>query len=112
MKVFSICYTTNSLPGHIAMGTAIAKDFQAANAICLKELISTKGDMGWTPNVFSFNDVAKVPETEVVDNSKLTKNWLIKTIINNKDKKLFSVSKKYLSGNENNFIKEKLLCKQ
>lgn len=110
MKVFSIAFQSISEPTRTAMYSMVADDMANAYKMGLTRIIEEHGDLMWRPMMQTTIELDgnKKEKTISID---YTKNWLLNTIISNKDKKLFSASKKYISKNEQLLIKEKI-CKQ
>jgi len=96
------------------MFSAFCNNFEDAKRKGLASLILSGGDLGWTPVVhqkisIDVNKVLTEKKEEIVD---LTENWLLKTIVDNKDTKLFNASKKYLPKHSQLFINDKIQCKK
>lgn len=125
MKVFSIAFQSVLYPDKIAMYTAINDTPIEAHTDGIKRVIKDFGDLMWRANMATAIEIQITPETriepqtnllsnkevsmmETNDIKKTSENWLMSTIINNKDNNLFSASKPYLSNSEILFIEEKI----
>ena len=111
MKVYSIYYQSSLYPEKVALGSIIAEDQYKASSMGMEELTKQQGNLNWNIKLINSIDLnnVKIPIKE--EPIKETKNWIIKTIIDNKDKKLKNAVKKYLTQNELLFINDKIACK-
>lgn len=115
MKIFSILYASQIAPGKQAMSTTNAVDIAEAYRNTLTSVKELYGDLMWMPMLTTTLDTAVVdskneliPSTVMaLDELKDSKNFLMKTIIDNKDETLFRASEKYLNQSEIQFIKNK-----
>lgn len=103
MKVISVAYQAMKSPGRMAL--FITKNTDNADAAISEgnlAVLKKEGDFDWKAVLVSQLDLGDV-ELE-----KQSKNWLLKKIIDNKDKKLMKYSEKYLTEPERKFISAKL----
>lgn len=104
MKVISVTYQSVKIPSKIAMyTTAKQEDKESAIAAGLLEVNAKEGDLDWRALLSNQIDVSVDLEKE-----KQSKNWLLSTIISNKDKSLLRSAKKYLTDPELKLIKDKI----
>lgn len=110
MKVFSILYESRLNPGRISLFTAVAETGEEASRMGLDACNAQFGEILWEPRLA--NNITIGTLESPVKTQELTiehdKNWLMKTILDSKDKKLFKAVRSYLSENEVTLIKEQL----
>jgi len=115
MKLVSFAFQSLIKPDRMAMYSAVAPTIQEAYETGLKQLLEEQGDLAWRPLMQTAIDVqVEVPTTlslsklTDVEVSKENTNWLLHTIIKNKDTVLLNASKAYLTKPELLFIKDKI----
>lgn len=116
MEIYSILLqsTKPESKGKIFLSTTLAPSFQVAINNVIAKAIELNGDMGWSfvlHNSLPVNQApVKAPEVikKVEEPMKETKNWLLNTIIANKDTKLLKSCKQYLTEPEILYINSKL----
>jgi len=105
MKVISVAYQAMKSPGRMALFiTKNADNKDAAISEGNLAVIKKEGDLDWKEVLVSQLDLGDID----IETEKQSKNWLLKTIIDNKDKKLMKYSEKYLTEPERKFISAKL----
>lgn len=123
MKVFSITFQSLTQPDKFGMYLSIAPNLEEAYKEGFRRIIADQGDLMWKPIMQTFIDihfqpmpnqspvvpVAPMAKDELKTESLVeTKSWIMKTIIDNKDKVLFKSAKKYLEKPEILFITDKI----
>lgn len=112
--VYSILFTSKQEPGKVAMCTHLTDQTNRSVIIstALSFIEKTKGDKDWVfkeMSGISINTPVKPKATnnEMLDIS-LDKNFLLKSIVDNKDKGLYASAQKYLSPVHCKYIESKL----
>ena len=116
MEIYSIILqsTKPESKGKIFLSTTLAPSFQIAVDKAMAKAIEANGDLGWSFVVHNSLPViqapVKAPEVAktIEEPMKETKNWLLNTIIANKDTKLLKSCKQYLTEPEILYINSKL----
>lgn len=115
--MYSILFQSRLNPINISMFSGFAESEQQAYNIGFEKVKQDQGDLMWTPTIINSIEVPEkiaetikenIQETKVEDKNKLTENWLMSKIVDNKDSALFEASKKYLTSYEVLFIEDKI----
>ena len=109
MKVFSILFSSQLQPGKQSLISVACNTSEEAYAAATETVKKSYGDFLWTPTLATIIDskVNGVDAVTVAEPIKEDKNWLLKTIVDNKDKTLFMAAERYMSQPEISFIKDK-----
>lgn len=115
MEIYSILLqsTKQETPGKVFLSTTLAPDFNQALVNATNKAIEQNGDLNWKFVVHNTLPVSqapiiKAPEVKPQqDTAKMTENWVMATIIKNKDSTLFEVCKQYLTEPEILYITSK-----
>ncbi len=116
MEIYSILLqsTNPTQPGKVFLTTTLAPNFNQALMNATHKAIESNGDLNWKFIVHNTLPVqtapiVKAPEVKPQqDTAKMTENWVMATIIKNKDSTLFEVCKQYLTEPEILYITSKL----
>lgn len=111
MKVFSTAFQSSLDPTKMAMYSVMADNANTASQIGYNRLLKEQGNLNWIPIMAVEVDIDNPEKVKIVEKQPRmveTKNWLLNIIVKNKDRKLFNISKKYLTRQEILFIKSKI----
>lgn len=117
MKIFSIALNSVDKPELRTLSTMISDSLENAVAVATTNSNKLYGDHKWILSLsnevtvqFPLDEMNKVIKEEVTKKKSedFDKNWLLKTIVDHKDKKLFTAAKKYLSESEILYTTDKM----
>lgn len=104
-KIFSICLVAKLQLGRQSLWTGVAESGEEALKIATEQATLAYGDLAWTALMTNIVELKiEAPQTPIFDKDK---NWVLSTIIDNKDIGLFSAMEKYLTMPEKMFINDK-----
>lgn len=98
-KIYGIVYESQ-LQKKEAIYLIPASNSNEANSKGLEQLINELGDLIWKPKMMAVLSFEQEPIKD--------KNYLLKCIIDNKDKNLLQVGKKYLTDYEIKYVEDKI----
>lgn len=116
MKTYSTLFQSALQPGRFAMSTVIADSPDEAMQKMANSLLLLYGNLGWQAsltNVVDLTGQMPLPQTTPtileVKPIDYDKNWLMKLIIDSRDKILFGAVKKHLTKAEVAYLTDKLV---
>ena len=116
MKSYSTLFHSTLQPERFAMSTVIADSPDEAMVKMSNSLLALYGNLGWMAsltNVVDLTGQMPVPQTAPtvleVKPIDYDKNWLMKTIVDSRDKILFNAAKKHLKEPDIAYLKSKLI---
>ena len=106
MKVFSLTFNSKSdSKSRVIYLYSKESDIHEVIKKSIDEIYSLLHEIGLKIEIVAEFEIV---DSQKFDESNMSKNFLLKTIINNGDGKLFNSSKKYLTDSEIEYIKHKI----
>lgn len=116
MKSYSTLFHSTLQPERFAMSTVIADNPDEAMVKMSNSLLSLYGNLGWMASLTNVVDLTgqmpapnTTPHILEIKPVDYDKNWLMKCIVDTRDKVLFNAAKKHLKEPDIAYLKSKLI---
>lgn len=107
-KIYSILLVAKLQLGRMTLWTGLAESGEEALTTATETANRIYGDLAWAPMLTNIMDIKiEIPTQSPLPVFDKDKNWILSTIIENKDIGLFSAMEKYLTLPEKKLINDK-----
>ena len=93
-------------PEKLSLSSAVELSMEAALINGMERINREQGELQWKQSIVNVLDI-KLPEVNV-EEVKASKNWVLNTIIHNKDSDLYGAMIKYMTEYEKEYTADKL----